>query len=46
MSETAMESAKNTAKDHKEASRKRQIDFLRTHYNKAIVDAAIAYADS
>lgn len=41
-----MESAKNTAKDHKEASRKRQIDFLRTHYNKAIVDAAIAYADS
>ena len=46
MSETAMESAKNTAKDHNEASRKRQIDFLRTHYNKAIVDAAIAYADS
>src|SRR5574344_1143959 len=46
MSETARESAKNTAKDHKEASRKRQIDFLRTHYNKAIVDAAIAYADS
>ena len=46
MSETAMESAKNTAKDNKEASRKRQIDFLRTHYNKAIVDAAIAYADS
>lgn len=46
MSETAMESAKNTAKDHKEASRKRQIDYLRTHYNKAIVDAAIAYADS
>ena len=46
MSETAMESAKNTATDHKEASRKRQIDFLRTHYNKAIVDAAIAYADS
>ena len=46
MSETAMESTKNTAKDHKEASRKRQIDFLRTHYNKAIVDAAIAYADS
>ena len=46
MSETAMESAKNMAKDHKKASRKRQIDFLRTHYNKAIVDAAIAYADS
>ena len=46
MSETAMESAKNMAKDNKEASRKRQIDFLRTHYNKAIVDAAIAYADS
>ena len=46
MSETAMGSAKNMAKDHKEASRKRQIDFLRTHYNKAIVDAAIAYADS
>lgn len=41
-----MESAKNTAKDHKEASRKRHIDFLRAHYNKAIVDAAIAYADS
>ena len=46
MSETAMESAKNMAKDYKEASRKRQIDFLRTQYNKAIVDAAIVYADS
>ena len=30
----------------KEESRKRQIDFLRTHYNKAIVDAAIEYADN
>lgn len=45
MSEASMEKAKNMAKDHKEASRKRQIDFLRTHYNKAIVDAAIEYAD-
>lgn len=42
---TAMQEAKNMAKDHKNASRKRQIDFLRTHYNKAIVDAAIEYAD-
>ena len=41
----AMTAAKNMAKDHKESSRKRQIDFLRTHYNKAIVDAAIEYAD-
>lgn len=45
MSEATMDTAKNMAKDHKEASRKRQIDFLRTHYNKAIVDAAIEYAD-
>jgi hypothetical protein len=41
----AMTAAKNMAKDHRESSRKRQIDFLRTHYNKAIVDAAIEYAD-
>ena len=34
------------ANNSKEEGRKRQIDFLRTHYNKAIVDAAIEYADN
>ena len=46
MSESTSTTAKNMAKDQKEESRKRQIDFLRTHYNKAIVDAAIEYADN
>ena len=32
--------------DSKQNSRTRQIDFLRTHYNSAIVDAAIKYADN
>lgn len=32
--------------DSKLNSRTRQIDFLRTHYNSVIVDAAIEYADS
>lgn len=41
-----MESVKNMANNSKEEGRKRQIDFLRTHYNKAIVDAAIEYADN
>lgn len=45
MSEVTMDTVKNMAKNHKEESRKRQINFLRTHYNKAIVDAAIDYAD-
>ena len=45
MSESTLTTVKNMAKYQKEASRKRQIDFLRTHYNKAIVDAAIEYAD-
>ena len=40
-----MELAKNITNNSKEESRKRQIDFLRTHYNKAIVDAAVEYAD-
>ena len=40
-----MESAKNMVNNSKEESRKRQIDFLCTHYNKAIVDAAVEYAD-
>ena len=46
MSESTLTTVKNMAKDQKEAKRKRQIDFLRTHYNKAIVDAAIEYADN
>lgn len=45
MSEVTTDTVKNMVKDRKEESRKRQIDFLRTHYNKAIVDAAIDYAD-
>lgn len=32
--------------DSKQNSRTRQIDFLRTYYNSAIVDAAIKYADN
>lgn len=32
--------------DSKQNSRTRQIDFLRTHYNSVIVDAAIKYADN
>ena len=46
MNESTLTTVKNMAKDQKEAKRKRQIDFLRTHYNKAIVDAAIEYADN
>lgn len=46
MSEETIDSTKNMANNSKEESRKRQIDFLRTHYNKAIVDAAIEYADN
>lgn len=46
MSEVTMDTVKNMANNSKEESRKRQIDFLRTHYNKAIVDAAIEYADN
>lgn len=45
MKEATVESEKNMANNSKEESRKRQIDFLCTHYNKAIVDAAVEYAD-
>ena len=41
-----MDEIKNTIKDYKEVIRKKQIDYLRTYYNKDIVDAAIEYADS
>lgn len=41
-----MEEIKNTIKDYKETIRKKQIDYLRTYYNRDIVDAAIEYADS
>lgn len=41
-----MNEIKNTIKDYKEVIRKKQIDYLRTYYNKDIVDAAIEYADS
>lgn len=41
-----MEEIKNTIKDYKEVIRKKQIDYLRTYYNRDIVDAAIEYADS
>ena len=35
-----------TIKDYKEVIRKKQIEYLRTYYNRDIVDAAIEYADS
>lgn len=41
-----MEEIKNTIKEYKETIRKKQIDYLRTYYNRDIVDAAIEYADS
>ena len=41
-----MDEIKNTIKDYKEVIRKKQIDYLRTYYNRDIVDAAIEYADS
>ena len=41
-----MDDIKKTIKDYKEVIRKKQIDYLRTYYNKDIVDAAIEYADS
>ena len=46
MDEVTMDTVKNMTNNSKDESRKRQIDFLRTHYNKAIVDAAIEYADN
>ena len=46
MSEVTTDTVKNMANNSKEEDRKRQIDFLRTRYNKAIVDAAIEYADN
>ena len=36
----------DTIKDYKEVIRKKQIEYLRTYYNRDIVDAAIEYADS
>ena len=39
MSELTTDTVKNMANNSKEEDRKRQIDFLRTRYNKAIVDA-------
>lgn len=41
-----MDELKNTIKEYKETIRKKQIDYLRTYYNRDIVDAAIEYADS
>lgn len=41
-----MDDIKKTIKDYKEVIRKKQIDYLRTYYNRDIVDAAIEYADS
>lgn len=41
-----MDEIKNTTKEYKETIRKKQIDYLRTYYNRDIVDAAIEYADS
>lgn len=41
-----MNEIKNTTKEYKETIRKKQIDYLRTYYNRDIVDAAIEYADS
>ena len=35
-----------TTKNYKEVIRKKQIEYLRTYYNRDIVDAAIEYADS
>ena len=41
-----MDEIKNTIKDYKEVIRKKQIEYLRTYYNRDIVDAAIEYADN
>ena len=41
-----MDELNNTTKEYKEVIRKKQIDYLRTYYNRDIVDAAIEYADS
>lgn len=41
-----MDDIKKTIKDYKEVIRKKQIEYLRTYYNRDIVDAAIEYADS
>lgn len=41
-----MDELKNTTKEYKETIRKKQIDYLRTYYNRDIVDAAVEYADS
>ena len=41
-----MDELKNTIKEYKETIRKKQIEYLRTYYNRDIVDAAIEYADS
>ena len=41
-----MDNLKELANKRNESARKRHIDFLKDYYNKGIVDAAIAYADS
>ena len=45
MNESAMESVKTMLLKNREKSRKRQIDFLRTYYNKDIVDNAVEYTN-
>ena len=43
--EETMENTKKSREEIKERSKARQIEFLRTHYNGAIVDAAVEYAN-
>ena len=45
MNESSMESIKTMLLKNREKSRKRQIDFLRTYYNKDIVDNAVKYTN-
>jgi hypothetical protein len=44
--EETMENVKKSLEEIKEKSKARQIEFLRTYYNGAIVDAAVEYANS
>ena len=41
-----MKNLKYLTNKRNESARKRHIDFLKEYYNKSIVDAAVAYADS
>ena len=43
--EETMENIKKSQEEIKEKSKARQIEFLRTYYNGAIVDAAVEYAN-